>query len=205
MAPFPQLILISMLSLLPCVLWLWYFYSKSVYKRPPLRLIAGTFLLGSVSTVLALALNLLGQSLFVNAMGRSQLSHILVLFVVVGPVEELVKLLVVYVYAYRQPEFDEPLDGVIYATAAGLGFAAVENVIYLSQNSPLLVLPARAALKSGACALLFALGLEPEPGESPRRTSRASDCPSSRAGGWRRPCCTRPSIRCCSLCRRMSS
>src|SRR5256885_16950235 len=106
MSPLPQFILIPILSLLPCVLWLWYFSRKRVYKRPPLRLIAGTFLLGSISTVLALALNLLGQSLFLSVMGRSQLSHILVLFCVVGPIEELVKLLVVYVYAYRQPEFD---------------------------------------------------------------------------------------------------
>lgn len=156
MAPFPQFILIPVLSLLPCVLWLWYFYSKSVYKRPPLRLIAGTFLLGSVSTVLALALNLLGQSFFLSLLGRSQLSHILVLFFVVGPIEELVKLLVVYVYAYRQPEFDEPLDGVIYATAAGLGFAAVENVIYLSQNSPLLVL-LRGPLSNPGHALFSSL------------------------------------------------
>ena len=140
MSPLHQLILIPILSLLPCVLWLWYFYSKSVYKRPPLHLIAVTFLLGGISTLLALALNLLGQSLFLNIVGRGQLSHILVLFFVVGPIEELTKLLVVLVYPYRQPEFDEPLDGVIYSTAAALGFAAMENVIYLSQTSALLVL-----------------------------------------------------------------
>jgi len=156
MSPFPQFILIPILSLLPCVLWLWYFSSKSVYKRPPLRLLAGTFMLGSVSTVFALALNLLGQSFFHKLMGRSQLSHILVIFLVVGPVEELVKLLMVYVYAYRQPEFDEPLDGVIYSTAAGLGFAAVENVIYLSQSSPLLVL-LRGPLSNPGHALFSSL------------------------------------------------
>jgi RsiW-degrading membrane proteinase PrsW (M82 family) len=156
MAPLPQLILIALLSLLPCMLWLWYFYSKSVYKRPPLRLIAITFLLGSLSTLVALALNLLGQSFFLNIVGRGQLSHILVLFCVVGPVEELVKLLVVYAYAYRQPEFDEPLDGVIYSTAAALGFAAVENVIYLSQHSPFLVL-LRGPLSNPGHALFSSL------------------------------------------------
>ena len=64
----------------------------------------------------------------------------LVLFLVVGPVEELCKLLAVAFYAYRRREFDEPLDGVIYSATAALGFAAIENVIYLSQNNPLLVL-----------------------------------------------------------------
>jgi len=155
-ATLPQIILIPFLSLLPCVLWLWYFYSKSVYKRAPLRLIAVTFLLGGLSTAVALGLNLLGQSLFLVTLGRSQWSHILVLFFVVGPVEELTKLLVVYAYAYRRPEFDEPLDGVIYSTTAALGFAAIENIIYLSQSSPLVVL-LRGPLSNPGHALFSSL------------------------------------------------
>jgi RsiW-degrading membrane proteinase PrsW (M82 family) len=133
-------LLIPLLSIAPCALWLWYFYSRSIYKRPPLRLIATTFLLGSAATLIAFPLNLLGQLLFLNLFGNSVWTRVLVLFLVVGPVEELCKLLAVAVYAYRRHEFDEPLDGVIYSAAAALGFAAIENVIYLSQNNPLLVL-----------------------------------------------------------------
>jgi hypothetical protein len=99
-----------------------------------------TFLLGALATVPALALNLFGQSFFLNIFGRTQFSHILVLLFVVGPVEELIKLFMVYIYAYRQPAFDEPLDGVIYSATAALGFAAVENIVYLAQNDPMLVL-----------------------------------------------------------------
>ncbi len=133
-------LLIPLLSLAPCVLWLWYFYSRSLYKRPSLRVIALTFLLGSVATLIAIPLNLWGQSLFLNLFGPGVWTRVLVLFLVVGPVEELCKLLAVAVYAYRRREFDEPLDGVIYSATGALGFAAIENVIYLSQNNPLLVL-----------------------------------------------------------------
>jgi protease PrsW len=133
-------ILIPLLSLTPCVLWLWYFYSRSIYKRPPLRLIAITFLLGSLATFVAFSLNILGQAILLHYFGNNLWTRVLVLFLVVGPVEELCKLLAVTSYAYRQREFDEPLDGGVYSATAALGFAAIENVIYLSQNSPLLVL-----------------------------------------------------------------
>ena len=132
-------ILIPLLSVLPCALWLWYFYSRSIYKRPSLRVIAITFFLGGVATFLAFPLNILGQTLLRNYFGTGIWVRVLVLFLVVGPVEELCKLLAVALYAYRRREFDEPLDGVIYSATAALGFAAIENVIYLSQNNPLLV------------------------------------------------------------------
>jgi len=151
-----QIIFIILLSLLPCVLWLWYFYSRSRYKRPSLRVLLFTFFFGALSTIPALALNLLGQSIILNLAGISQFSHILVLLFVVGPVEESIKLSVVYTYAYRRPEFDEPLDGVIYSTTAALGFATVENIVYLLQNDAMLVL-LRGPLSNPGHALFSSL------------------------------------------------
>lgn len=133
-------VLIPLLSIAPCALWLWYFYSRSLYKRPSLRVIALTFLLGSGATLIAIPLNLLGQSLFLQILGPGVWTRLAVIFFVVGPVEEFCKLLAVVLYAYRRREFDEPLDGVIYSATSALGFAAIENVIYLSQSNPLLVL-----------------------------------------------------------------
>jgi RsiW-degrading membrane proteinase PrsW (M82 family) len=159
MASFQQFILIPLLSILPCVLWLWYFSSRSRYKRPAGRVLGLTFFLGGLATIPALLLNLQGQSLINDAFegGLSSLSlRILVLFLVVGPVEELLKLLVVYGYAYRQDEFDERLDGVIYSAAAALGFAAVENIVYLAEHDPRLVL-LRGPLSNPGHALFSAL------------------------------------------------
>jgi protease PrsW len=154
-----QYILIPLLALLPCVLWLWYFSSRSRYKRPALHLLGLTFLFGGIATLPALYFNLQGQSL-VNGLFAQRVSpltlRILVLFLVVGPVEELLKLLVVYLYAYRRREFDEMLDGVIYSAAAGLGFAAVENIVYLAENAPQLVL-LRGPLSNPGHALFSAI------------------------------------------------
>jgi RsiW-degrading membrane proteinase PrsW (M82 family) len=151
-----QIIFIPLLSLLPCILWLWYFSSRSLYKRPSIRVLGVTFFLGALATVPALLLNLAGQNFFREHFGNSQFSHILVLLFIVGPVEELVKLLVVYLYAYRKPQFDEPLDGVIFSATAALGFAAVENVVYLGQHDPMLVL-LRGPLSNPGHALFSAI------------------------------------------------
>ena len=52
-------------------------------------------------------------------------------FIVAAAVEEACKILVVYWVVWRRPEFDERIDGIVYAGRAGLGFALVENVMYL--------------------------------------------------------------------------
>ena len=152
-----QIILVPLLSVLPCALWLWYFSSRSLYKRPAWRVLGVTFVLGALATVPALRLNLLGQSLFIDLFGRTQLSHILVLLFVVGPVEELLKLLAVYFYAYRREEFDEPLDGVIFSATAALGFAAIENVFYLAQSDNRELLLLRGTLSNPGHVLFSAL------------------------------------------------
>lgn len=175
-------ILISTLSLLPCVLWLWYFAGYSRYKRPSSRLIALTFALGALVTIPALALNYAGQQSFVHLFGRSDTTRLAILFFIVAPVEELVKLLVVYAYPYRRPEFDEPLDGVVYSAAAALGFAAVENAVYMAETGPMLVL-LRGPLTNPGHALFSALW-----GLSLTQAKAAPNLVRSRlpivAGGW---------------------
>lgn len=48
--------------------------------------------------------------------------------------EESAKALVLWLVIWRHPAFDERLDGIVYATRAGLGFALVENVGYLLKS-----------------------------------------------------------------------
>ncbi|ERH09794.1 MAG: hypothetical protein J07HX64_01556 [halophilic archaeon J07HX64] len=52
-------------------------------------------------------------------------------FLVVGPIEEFVKWLAIRVYAYRNDAFQTVVDGAVYGAAAGVGFAAIENVLYI--------------------------------------------------------------------------
>src|SRR5215813_8009695 len=103
------------LPALPGLVWLWMFYRTDRYQPEPRRLVAITFALGALATLPATALEML-------AIGC---------FVVIGPIEELCKFLAVWLWIYRRPEFDEPIDGIVYASAAALGFASLENAFYV--------------------------------------------------------------------------
>ncbi len=52
-------------------------------------------------------------------------------FVMAAAVEEACKISVIYWVVWQRPEFDERMDGIVYGSRAGLGFALVENVKYL--------------------------------------------------------------------------
>ena len=103
----------------PGVFWLWYFYSRDSFEPEPKKLIARTFGLGVLLGVPATILELF-------------FAHSLLLSALVAPViEEGLKYAGVRLTVYRSAEFDEPMDGIIYAAAIALGFASIENGFYL--------------------------------------------------------------------------
>jgi RsiW-degrading membrane proteinase PrsW (M82 family) len=127
---------------LPGLLWLWAFYRTDRYQPEPKQLVAVTFALGALATLPALAGEMLAANIypFLDDVERAMLASgdnralvplAIGCFVVIGPIEELTKFLAVRLYIYRRPEFDEPLDGIIYASAAALGFASLENALYV--------------------------------------------------------------------------
>ncbi len=119
------------LAFAPGIFWLWYFYRRGIYHPEPRRLIIRTFVFGMLITIPAGIL----EALLLLPTGLVDLpdltSATVVAFLVVGPVEEGLKFLVVRRSVYRF--LDEPLDGIIYGAAAALGFASVENAFYMAQ------------------------------------------------------------------------
>lgn len=113
------------LAIAPGVFWLWFFWRKDKYEKEPLRLLLRTFLLGA-AVVLPIAFI---EELFVFGEG-------IVAMMMVGFFEETAKFLPVYLYVYKRPEFNEVMDGIIYATAASLGFASLENLFYIYTFGP---------------------------------------------------------------------
>ena len=55
---------------------------------------------------------------------------------IVGPVEETSKFLAIRLAVYRSLHFEEPMDGLVYGAAASLGFASLENLIYVLSYGP---------------------------------------------------------------------
>lgn len=91
-----------------------------------------TFVLGALAVIPAMAASLGLQRL---TGWSSQTPNLLRAFagalVIVGLVEEGWKFLVVRGYAWNRPEFDEPYDGSMYSITAALGFATLENILYV--------------------------------------------------------------------------
>jgi RsiW-degrading membrane proteinase PrsW (M82 family) len=52
-------------------------------------------------------------------------------FISSGMFEELFKWFLLYYVIYRNVEFDEPFDGIVYGASVSLGFATTENIFYL--------------------------------------------------------------------------
>ena len=127
---------------LPVIFWAIYHYHKDRHLPEPTALLALAFGLGMLAAGIArlmyIGLEPLGLRFDALALADDNPAG-LFLFAVfgIGPIEELAKLLPFVFVIVRLKAFNEPLDGIIYASFIGLGYAAVENFQYLQFLSPL--------------------------------------------------------------------
>ncbi len=124
----PVLGSLGLLSVLPALLLAGYLWYDDPTKREPLETLAITFILAILFAMFAAVLNGAFSSAFavVPTVGMA-----LYFFVIVAPIEEVVKWLAVRVHAFHTPSFNTVVDGVVYGAVAGLGFAAIENLFYI--------------------------------------------------------------------------
>lgn len=118
-------------AIVPGILLLYYVYSKD-FNPEPKRMIYKGFFYGClsvfVSTLISGPLMKLGffvsqPSSFAEALQTS--------FFGAAIPEESAKLLMLWLLLRHSPEFDERYDGMVYAAAVGLGFACLENLMYV--------------------------------------------------------------------------
>ncbi|MFO8116474.1 MAG: PrsW family intramembrane metalloprotease [Halorubrum sp.] len=127
----PAVAMLVGLSAIPAFGLAAYVYVSDVTTAEPLSLLVATFLLSILTATFAAVLNSYAQPLFAPF---GFLGFVLFFFVIVGPVEETVKLLAVRLYAYTDDRFDAVVDGAVYGAIAGLGFVVIENLVYIVQN-----------------------------------------------------------------------
>jgi RsiW-degrading membrane proteinase PrsW (M82 family) len=132
-------ILSFFLSILPGVLIILFIYWKDKHEREPKRYIFICVLLGMLSCIPAI-FGTLGFEMLFNIKNGNSSPNIGVVavyaFVAVGLSEEFGKFLFLRFYMYRKAEFDEPMDGIVYAVCIGMGFAILENILYVYYQDP---------------------------------------------------------------------
>jgi len=122
---------LTVLSALPALALAAYVYRSDITTSEPLGLLVATFLLGVLTANFAAVLNSIAQPYF-RPLGF--VGTVAFFLLIVAPVEETVKLLAVRLYAYSHDSFDSVLDGTVYGAMAGLGFAFIENALYISRG-----------------------------------------------------------------------
>ncbi len=129
---------IGLVSILPGLLWLWFFRRQDAAEPEPRWLLLLLFGLGMFSVGPALLIESPWQYIFKTSIRTGDLAHLALLsFGLVGTVEETVKLAVLLI-PLKLAEYDEPLDGIIYGVTIGLGFAALENLMYAAGRGPVI-------------------------------------------------------------------
>lgn len=113
------------LAILPVIVLMIYVYKKDKYEKEPVGMLIKAFLLGILSIPLALCYDeifaemLPGKTVFFEA------------FFQAGIPEELAKWGLFMLFIWKNKNFDEFFDGIVYACFIGLGFACVENIMYV--------------------------------------------------------------------------
>jgi protease PrsW len=118
-------------SLVPAALWLVFFYRMDRLDPEPKRMVLNVFLLGALVTA-ALRMPVLEGVFQVQSWLYSVWwAHLLGSILIVGFIDQFIIFATVRYAIFDHPEFDERVDGVIYAVAVGLGLATILNFQYV--------------------------------------------------------------------------
>lgn len=116
-------------AIAPSAALLYYFYMRDKYEKEPRLLLLKAFLLGGGLVIPVLFVEM---KLYIFDMSNSNLlTASYTAFVVAGLVEESFKYFFFLLYIWKNNEFNEMYDGIVYSVFISLGFATVENLAYV--------------------------------------------------------------------------
>jgi len=126
-----EFVLLILSAALPVFVFLFLVYRKDTEKEPP-KLLILCFVFGCISVLPILVVELfLGG---IASFSDPAMSAFYNAFIVASLTEELFKFLVLYLIIWKRKEFNQYYDGIVYAVFVSLGFAFVENILYVIQS-----------------------------------------------------------------------
>lgn len=138
-------------GLLPSIIWLFFYLKKDAHPESN-KMIIKIFLYGMAAALMAAVVEIIIAMII--TFPSPFIMFIFYHLIMIALVEEVAKFLIVRQKVIKDKEFDEPLDAMLYMVITALGFAALENLLYLS---PLLLpswFPAEAKLSLREAALV---------------------------------------------------
>lgn len=116
------------LAFLPVFLLGLYIYFRDA-NREPLKLVLRAFFGGILVVPIVLLVHYIFPTYIFDQI------PFLRAFISAATVEEVCKFLILYWIIWKREEFDEPFDGIVYAAFVGLGFAFIEDLMYIFESS----------------------------------------------------------------------
>ena len=120
------------LSLAPVFVIAGYIYFRDKYEKEPLKLLVLALIAGALTVIPIVFLEQFLDSFTGYFPGL--MAAVWKAFAVAGFSEELFKYVALYLLIWKSPEFNEKFDGIVYAVFVSLGFAAIENILYVTGN-----------------------------------------------------------------------
>jgi RsiW-degrading membrane proteinase PrsW (M82 family) len=126
------MIYIWLAALAPVAMLLYYIYRKDEFQKEPVKEVLKAFGLGVVSVFVSLLISgPFGALGLYSAEQETIWDALAISFFGAAIPEEIAKFLMFWLLVRRNKYFDEHMDGIVYAAAVSLGFAGLENVMYL--------------------------------------------------------------------------
>jgi protease PrsW len=122
MSEFTPIALAALGGALPALAWLWFWLREDSKNPEPRQLIALAFLVGMLTVAITIPVQKFVATLITSTV---------YIFIAWSFIEEILKYLVARFTILWRKEVDEPIDVVMYMIAIALGFAAVENALFL--------------------------------------------------------------------------
>ena len=126
-----------LLALAPALILMMYVYFRDKYEKEPIKLILKGILLGAI---IIFPVGLIENYMIGFGTGLAKIPKAAFDgFIVAGATEEAFKYVVVFILIWRNRNFNEKFDGIVYAVSVALGFAAIENLFYVFSNNSMQV------------------------------------------------------------------
>jgi RsiW-degrading membrane proteinase PrsW (M82 family) len=127
-----NMLLILTAALLPAIALLYYIWKKDTQKEPTSWLVKAVLWGVAICFPVAILEMIIKSILFGTGGTPTSLTGTTAMaFFVAALPEESLKLLALWQVLRKNPYFDEHFDGIVYAVCVGLGFAGIENVLYV--------------------------------------------------------------------------
>ncbi len=138
-------IIFTILAIIPVILICHFVYVKDKRKEPK-KLLAKLFGFGFLSAALTIIITIILQKLIpffaveTSTYSNNYIAMFFYIFIGVALIEEFSKFILTYWGAYNNENFDELYDGIVYCVYVSIGFACIENILYVSNYANIGVL-----------------------------------------------------------------